>query len=168
MRRTLLALLGAATMLSQAGDAISAPVDRGVVKLPEGRLLLVAGNEDGAVLIGLDNMFKEERGAVVLVYRIFQPARVLQGGLTISEEAEVQRFDCGAQTYQSLGSSEYNAAGEEVLWMEEEPVKPVQPGTMTSRVAGVVCGQVKLPPGNIAKDRATAKAMVAQAMSSMR
>jgi len=156
--------LGLAAMMACASDAISAPVDRGVVKLPEGRLLLVAGNEDGAVLIGLDNMIRKGSEAVVLVYRVFEPARALDSGVTISEEAEVQRFDCDAQSYQSLGASEYNAAGEEVLWMEEEPVKPVQPRTMTSRVASVVCGQVKLPPGNIAKDRATAKAMVAQAL----
>lgn len=165
MRRLAATFLGLAVMTGQASNAISAPIDRGVVKLPEGRLLLVAANQSGAVMIGLDSMVKESHGAVVVVYRVFDPARVLEGGLTISEEAEVQRFDCDAQSYQSLGSSQYNSTGEEVLWTEEAPAKPVRERTMTSRVADVVCGKVQLPPGNIAKDRATAKAMVAQSRS---
>lgn len=157
--------LGLAVMISHASNAISAPIDRGVVKLPEGRILLVAANQSGAVMIGLDNIVRESHGAVVLVYRVFDPARVLEGGLTIAEEAEVQRFDCDAQSYQSLGSSQYNATGKEVLWTEEEPTKPVRERTMTSRIADVVCGKVQLSLGNIAKDRATAKAMVAQGRS---
>ncbi len=162
MRRLGATFLGLAVMIGQASNAISAPIDRGVVKLPEGRVLLVAANQSGAVMIGLDNIVRESQTAVVLVYRVFDPARVLEGGLTITEEAEVQRFDCNAQSFQSLGSSQYSATGEEVLWTEEEPAKPVRERTMTSRIADVVCGKVQLPPGNIAKDRATAKVMVAQ------
>jgi hypothetical protein len=162
VRHLSIALLGLATTFSPTSGAISAPADRGVVKLPEGRVLLVAANQSGAVMIGLDNMVKEGQGAAVVVYRVFDPPRILEGGLTITEEAEVQRFDCNSQSYQSLGSSQYNSAGEEVLWTEEEPAKPIRERTMTSRVADVVCGKIQLPQGNIAKDRATAKSMIAQ------
>ncbi|MDR6627914.1 surface-adhesin E family protein [Caulobacter segnis] len=168
MRRLATAFLSLGLMIGQAGSAFSAPIDRGAVKLPEGRMLLVATNQMGAVMISLDNMARDSHGAVVLVYRVFDPPRVLEGGPTITEEAEAQRFDCDAQNYQSLGSSQYNAAGEEVLWTEEEPTKPVRERTMTSRVADVVCGKVQLPSGNIAKDRATAKAMVAQSRAAGR
>lgn len=149
-----------------AHSSIAAPAE-GYVKLPEGRLLLVAGNNGGAVLIGQDTMVWEGRSAVVLVYRILRPHMDLGNGKLIAEETEVQRFNCDAQTYQSLGASAYDPAGEEVVWTPEEPVKPVKERTMTSRVASVVCGQIKLPAGNIVKDRATAKAMALQALPTL-
>lgn len=168
-QRILTALLGITIIMvhAAAGHAAPASIDPAALKLPEERLMLIAGNSKGAVFMAPDSVKWTGRSADVLVYRLFQPAREVDGKIAI-EEVEVQRFDCDAQTYQSLGVAEFDAAGQNIFAMPEEPVQPIRERTMTSRVAGIVCGQVQLPPGNIAKDRAMAKAMAMQALSNLR
>lgn len=134
------------------------------IKLPEERLMIVAGNSMGAIFLAPDSIAWTGRSAVALVYTVLQPGRSIGEGKIVVEEVERKRFDCAAQTYQSLGSEGFDEAGQSIVWLPGEAPAPIKDRTMTSRLAKVVCGDVQLPPGNIVTGHVAAKALALQAL----
>lgn len=129
---------------------------------------MVAGNDMGAIFLAPDSIKWTGRSAEVLLYKLNRQGQPIGDGKVVVEEVEFKRFDCTAQTYQELGSAGFDSAGRNIVSLPEAPPEPIRERTMTARLANVVCGQVQLPPGNTVKDRATAKAMAQQALSTMR
>lgn len=160
--------LGLAIAAASTCLAIAAPIDPDAIALPNERLTLVAGNSMGAIFLAPDSAKWSGRVVDVLIYKVLQQGISIGDGKVVVEEVELNRFDCDAQTYQTLGSAGFDASGRNIVSVPEEPAKPILERTMTSRLSSVICGKVQLPPGNTAKDRATAKAMALQALSTMR
>lgn len=165
--RSVLAVIFSLAATCAHAQAAPSPIDPDTFKLPEERLQLLAGNDRGALFVGADSMKRTGQSVEVLIYKVSKEGANIGGGKVVVEDVELKRFDCAANTEQSLGVAGFDAAGRNIVSLPgRDAPTPVREQTMTSLVIAAVCGKVQLPPNNIAKDRATAKVMAAQAIAS--
>lgn len=154
-------LLGAAALVGLSGAAVAAPEPSPPVgiRLPQARLVLVAGNASGATFLEPDSIVWTGRTAVVMTYSIFEPPAVLSKGKIVVQGVNRLRFDCTANTRQNLGSEGYDEAGKSLVWLPEEPAEPIAPNSSHYFVAKVVCEKVGLPASNIVQGYVAARAL---------
>lgn len=122
---------------------------------PEGNLMVVSGGQGSVVFITTDQTVRNGDIADVLVLDIFDPGLPV-GASRVVESVVRRRLDCAARTYQDLGTSGYDDAGNVVLTMPREPARPIPAGSGYDFLARVACDGAEPPQKMLAVGHAAA------------
>lgn len=128
------------------------------LRLPDGPLLGVSGNDDQATFLEIDQTSRHNDMVEVTLFQVFIHG-IRMNDRVAAQMVVRERFDCNKRTEVLLGGQAFDAAGNLVLWLPEFPPDPIRPGATEDHVAKVVCDGVRLPPTNVVTGHAAAVRM---------
>ena len=117
------------------------------LKLPDGPLLGVSGNERHANFIETDQTSRHNDLVEVTIFIVYTPGLPMRGHLA-SQMVRRERYDCAKRTQTELGAQAFDDAGRLVMWLPAYPPENIREGAAEDYVAKVVCDGVSLPPTN--------------------
>ena len=131
----------------------SPPATPPIPPLPEGRLLLFAGNGFGANFLALDQTSKSGSEVDAWVFTVPAQPYNLMGHNPDRRVAQYLRhltFDCARRgTYVELSEDAFNEAGQRVVWLPAESPQPIEPRSTEDFLAKVMCDGQNPPDSNI-------------------
>lgn len=139
--KAFIAVLGLSDCWAGAAVAqalLDAPAAVRRMTLPEGRLVMVSGDQRGVQFLILDQSSRTGNLADVWLFQVIEPAARI-GERQVSQTVSRQTLDCAKRTHATVAVAGFDAVGELTAWLPATPAQPIAPLSAQDFSARMVC-----------------------------